>query len=300
MADASTTWPRPATYDFHGTLRFQRIGHRDPTLQLRERDVFRAWRTLEGPATVHARDCGDRIRVQAWGPGASSAVEQSFRLLGLHDDPAVFQPDHPRLARLADVHRGIHLSDCGDVVGSLVRVTLQQLWTWQEAVATWQHLVRHHGEDAPGPLPLRLIPAADVLARLPTWAYERAGLSERRARTVIGIGRHAARLAEAYAMDRPARLERLQVLPGLGPWTAESVLGMHLGDPDALPPGDVHLPRTLRYALTGEDRDTSDDEMFAFAEPFRPQRFRLMRLVYAAGITPPRTGPKREVRWGRG
>ena len=129
--------------------------------------------------------------------------------------------------------------------------------------------------------------------------FQRWGLGERRARTLVLVGRHAERLREAYAMDRPGRLRRLQALPGLGPWTAESVLGMHLGDPDALPPGDVHLPRTLRYALTGEDRATTDDEMFALAEPFRPHRFRVMRLVYAANIEPPRTSPKREVGRGR-
>lgn len=297
MPDASATFPRPDPYDFQGTLRFQRIGRRDPTFRLTATDVFRSWHTSEGPATLHARDCGDRLRAQAWGPGAAEAIRIAPRLLGLHDDPSRFQPDHPRLARLADVHRGIHLSDCVDIFGAVLRVTLQQLWTWQEAAGTWRRLVESLGDDAPGPVPQRVPPTADTLARAASWRLERLGLPARRAHTVLRLGQAGHRIAEAYPMDRAGRLARLQAIPGIGPWTAESTLGMHLGDPDALPPGDVHLPRTLRYALTGQDAPTTDEEMFAFAEPFRPQRFRLMRLVYAANITPPRKNPKREVRW---
>jgi len=293
MADASARFDRPEPYALWDTVRFQRIGHRDPTFKQRGSDVFRAWRTPEGPATVHVRDGGDHLRAQAWGPGARFAIRQVPRFLGLHDDPGVFQPEHPRLARLARVHRGVHLCDCGDVIGSLLRVAVQQLWTWMEAASTWRRLVELRGEEAPGPAPLRLPPAPDVLARTPSWQLEQLGLTERRARTLILIGRHADRLAEAYDMDRAGRLERLQSLPGLGPWTAESVLGMHLGDADALPPGDVHLPRTLRFALTGQDRPTTDAQMFELAEPFRPHRFRVMRLVYAADLTPPRRSPKR-------
>ena len=297
MADASSTFSRPESYAFESTLRFQRIGRRDPTFHLTDSDAFRAWRTPTGPATLHVRDTGTILKAQAWGPGAQWAIDHADRLLGLKDDPGVFRPEHPKLARLVQVHHGLLLSDCADLVGSLLRVSVQQLWTWQEAASSWRKIHDHLGEPAPGPAPLRMLPPYDILARQPSWKLQSAGLPEKRAATFLRIAQAAHRLQEAYNLQRNQRLRIMQSLPGVGAWTAESVLGMHLGDPDALPPGDVHLPRTVRFAMTGEDARTSDDEMFEMLEPFRPNRFRVMRLIYAAKLTPPRSFPKREVRW---
>ena len=41
----------------------------------------------------------------------------------------------------------------------------------------------------------------------------------------------------------PARArEILAAVPGCGPWTVEMTMGLALGDPDAVPIGDLRLP----------------------------------------------------------
>lgn len=294
--DARCAFARPVHYDLYQTLRFQRIGHRDPSMRVDATSVWRAWHTPDGPATLHVEDDGDMLSARGWGEGARFAVGQAHHFLGLHDDPQSFQTEHPRLRVLQRAHPGLYLSDGADVVGALVRTVLQQRWTWMEAAASWRELVTARGTPAPGPGGLLLPPDPLALAATPRWRMESWGLGTRRARTLHEIGRRAKRLHEAYGMDRGDRLRRLQAIPGIGPWTAESALLMHLGDPDAVPTGDVHLPRTVRYALTGEDRSTTDAELLTLTEPFRPHRARVLRLIYAAHVQPPRRAPKRAVR----
>lgn len=294
--DASAEFEIAGPYDFDRTVAFLRTGPADPTFIRESGSIWRAWLTPDGPATLTIRCEGSVLTAKAWGPGAERAIGQAPRLGGLHDDPSVFQPTHPVLARLVKVHPGLRLPDTGDVYGALIRTIPQQLITWVEATEIWRDLVRHGGEPAPGPRPLMVPPSPQSLARVPMWRLQRLGLPTNRCNTLKLVGRHANRLNEAYAMSRPDRLRRLQAIPGIGPWTAESVLGMHLGDADAIMPGDVHLPRMVHFALTGENRAVTDDEMIASMERFSPHRFRALQLMHAANLKPPRTSPKREVR----
>jgi AraC family transcriptional regulator of adaptative response / DNA-3-methyladenine glycosylase II len=43
--------------------------------------------------------------------------------------------------------------------------------------------------------------------------------------------------------DRAGTEAALRALPGIGPWTASYIVMRALGDPDALPPGDLGLRR---------------------------------------------------------
>ena len=70
-------------------------------------------------------------------------------------------------------------------------------------------------------------------------------------------------------------------VPGCGPWTVEITMGFVLGDPDAVPTGDPHLPHQVGQALAGEP-GADDARMLELLEPFRGGRFRLLRLLLAA------------------
>lgn len=288
-----TLLPTPTPYDFDETVALLRMGPNDPCCIREPGRLALAWRTADGPATLELRRTVDGVEAASWGPGANAAMAQAPRVAGLHDDPAAFAPDHPVLARLSRVHAGLHLCDSGDIYGALLRATLQQLITWAEACGLWRGLVQTLGEPAPGPLGLGLPPEPKTLANTPLWTLQRIGLPERRANTVRLIGRHHKRLLEARQMTRTDRLRRLQAIPGIGAWTSESVSGLYLGDPDAMPPGDVHLPRHIHFVLTGEDRNVDDRHLMAQVEAYRPHRFRVMRLVYAAKIKPPRRTHKK-------
>ena len=56
--------------------------------------------------------------------------------------------------------------------------------------------------------------------------------------------------------------------------------------PDAAPTGDLHLPSLVSWALAREPY-ADDARMLALLEPFRGQRFRLIRLLLAAGFSRP-------------
>ncbi len=64
-----------------------------------------------------------------------------------------------------------------------------------------------------------------------------------------------------------------------------------LGDPDAVSVGDFHLPHLVSWALAGEPR-ADDARMLELLEPYRGQRGRVIRLLEASGIRPPRYGPR--------
>jgi 3-methyladenine DNA glycosylase/8-oxoguanine DNA glycosylase len=68
-----------------------------------------------------------------------------------------------------------------------------------------------------------------------------------------------------------------------------------IGDPDAVPVGDYHLPHTVGFALEGTPRST-DERMLELLEPYSGQRGRVIRLIMLAGITAPKFGPRKPLR----
>ncbi len=96
-------------------------------------------------------------------------------------------------------------------------------------------------------------------------------------------------------MDSNAASKRLRALPGIGPWSSALVVGEALGDPDAIPVGDYHLPNTVAWALAGEAR-ASDRRMLELLEPYRPHRYRAALMLKLSGIGAPRYGPRTDAR----
>ena len=68
-----------------------------------------------------------------------------------------------------------------------------------------------------------------------------------------------------------------------------------LGDADAVPVGDYHLPHSIGFALEGTARST-DDRMLELLEPYRGHRARVIRLITYAGIGAPKFGPHKPLR----
>lgn len=95
----------------------------------------------------------------------------------------------------------------------------------------------------------------------------------------------------ASAMALPDAYQRLLAFPGVGPWTAATVALSALGDVDAVPLGDFHLPHQVSWFLAGERRG-SDERMMELLEPYRGRRALVLRLLVASGIGPPRRAPR--------
>jgi 3-methyladenine DNA glycosylase/8-oxoguanine DNA glycosylase len=271
-----------------------RRGSGDPTHRVElGGTVWRTTRTDAGPATYRLSQRGPHeVHGAAWGPGAEQAIASLPDLLGARDDPTGLDLTHPLLRDTAARHPGLRVPRSGRVFESLAPTVIEQKVTGQEARAAWRWLLGRYAEPAPGPAPqgMRVPPPADVWRRIPSWDWHRAGVDPRRAQTVMRAAQVASRLEETVDMD-PARAERrLRAVSGIGVWTAAEVAQRALGDGDAVSFGDYHLPAFVGWAMLG--RPVDDDGMAELLEPFRPHRYRVIRLLECSGFTMPRFGPR--------
>ena len=292
--DAMGTVPVPSPYDFAETTRLLRTGPRDPTVHHDATGFWRTAHTAHGSATVRGRVRPQLLRVEAWGPGAEAVLPDVPRWLGLHEPPWQL-PSHRATDRLLAANQGVRNTDTRDVFEALLHTVLHQLITWQEAAQNWRRLCLALGEPAPGPLPLRLSPTPRAIRAAGTLPLEMAGVGARQARTIVGIARVAHALGKASDMNTADAADLFHKVPGVGPWTSATALGMRLGRPEPIPIGDVHLPHTVAWALAGEPR-ADDARMVELLSAFPGQAFQVIRLLLAARVEAPRRGPRRAPR----
>jgi 3-methyladenine DNA glycosylase/8-oxoguanine DNA glycosylase len=289
------TFELPFPLDLGLTLGPLRHGTGDPTTRLSRHELRRATRTSAGPAALRILHEGAAIQATAWGPGADGALEGVPALLGFDDDPGRFRAGHRLLADLHHRLPGLRIGRSGALWEALLPAIIEQEVIGHEARRSYQGLVARYGEPAPGPLGLRLAPAPPTLASLPYYEFHPLGIEQRRADTIRRAARVASRLERATTRPTTEALALLQQVPGIGPWTAAEALRVAAGDPDVVSVGDYHLPNLVAWALAGEPR-ADDARMLELLEPYRGQRGRVVRLLEASGITPPRYGPRMPLR----
>jgi 3-methyladenine DNA glycosylase/8-oxoguanine DNA glycosylase len=306
--DGDVRLPVEGRLDLRQVLGIHQRGRGDPSMRFEvSGSCWRASRTPEGPVTLLAERTADPpgVRVRAWGPGTRWAIDQAPALLGLDDDPDAItrgaaSPGHPAVAAALRAVGGVRIGRTGRVIEALVPAILEQKVTGEEARRAYRGLIARWGEPAPGPAGLRLLPAPEIVARLPYHALHPIGLERRRAEVLAAVCRDAARLEALGAAAagpgaapeaRAAAYAALLAFPGIGPWTAAEVGMRAFGDPDAVSVGDFHVPSMVAWALAREPRGT-DERMLELLEPYRGQRGRVVRLLELAGIEAPKYGPR--------
>ena len=155
----------------------------------------------------------------------------------------------------------------------------------RDAALQWKQLVKSLGEPCPGDEGLFTPPDPDRLARTAPWSLRALGIDERRATTLIAAARVARRLhglADAPLADAQ---RILQTIPGVGPWTVSCLSAFTWGDPDTVITGDSGIPSLIASTLTGARR-ADDAAMLKLLEPYRPHRYRVLRLALAARTRP--------------
>lgn len=293
-AEALLTAPHPV--ELKRTLGALMRSAHDPAARVDGEGVWwRATRTPEGPATVSYAPLDERtFRVRAWGPGAQWCVRWAPDALGFNDSDAGFQPT----GKLAQLHRrfpGIRIPRTRRVFEALLRAVSEQKVSSEEARDSYERMLRAWGEPAPGPARLVLPPSPERVAEQPYYAFHAFNLEMKRANVLREVARHAARLEATVDLPVLEAWRTLGALPGVGPWTVGEVAAVAWGDADAVSLGDWHLPHLVTFAFTGEARGT-DARMLQLLEPYRGHRARVLRLLMAAGISPPRFGARRAKR----
>ncbi len=295
MGVHETTIALPAGYEFGGTSLLVGLGGRDPSARRTATSLSKAtfWR-----GTLHAIELRlldpRTVLARAEGEQAERLLAEAPAILGLHDDPSALVPKHELVKTLASRHAGLRLHRLPWITDAVCHAVLQQKVAVRDAVDSHVRLVQRHG--VPAPFGLRALPPWEKLARLSADEFFAAGVERKRSDTLRMVASVAKRL-DGLA-DDPSLPEKLRTLPGIGPWTVGSVMGHARGDPDALLLGDYHLPHTVAFALAGEER-ADDARMLELLEPYVGQRFRVVRLLMAGGVSAPRYGPRMAPAWGK-
>ncbi|MEU2287443.1 DNA-3-methyladenine glycosylase 2 family protein [Streptomyces sp. NPDC013178] len=291
------TWVPQGPLDLGLVLGPLRRGPGDPTFRaMPDGSVWRASLTPVGPGTLRVGVAagGGGVRGEAWGPGAEWLLDQMPEMLGAADDPDAFVPRHRVVAMARHRRPGLRLTRTGLVLESLIPSILEQKVTTDEAYRAWRLLVRKFGEPAPGPAAggrLWVMPAPRTWALIPSWEWHRAGVDNKRASTILRAVRVAGRLEEAVRTPPAEAQARLEVVPGVGPWTSAEVVQRSHGAADAVTVGDLHLPGIVGWALAG-DREADDSVMLSLLEPYAGQRHRAARLILLSGKVPERRAPR--------
>lgn len=293
------SWP----VDLATTLGPLARGRSDPTIRVRRDEVRLATRMPDGPVRLHLRKTGDEVLAEAWGPGAAQALHGVPGMLGQADDPAGFAADaHPVMAAAFRRYgAGWRVPRTERVLEALVPAILEQRVTGLESRRAWAWLVRRYGQPAPGPANPELLVAPDgpEWARIPSWAWHRAGVDPGRAGTVMAAAARA-RALESLSQRPPGdACAALRALPGVGGWTAAEVAVRAWGDADAVSFGDYHLAREIGHALTGR-RDGDDALLAALLTPWAGHRARAVRMIELHVGHAPRRGPRATITDHRG
>lgn len=294
---AQLTWRPEGALDIRRTLGPLRRGAADPTFHVEsEGALWRTTTTPYGAATVRLRYDGTIVSADAWGPGAAWALAAVPDSLGASDDPSGFSPPPGWVTDTWRRHPGLRIPRTRRVWDSLCLAVLEQKVTGVESRRSWRELIGVAGTPAPGPAPagMRVPPTPEALLGLAEWTWHRCGVDGARRRALRAAATVAGRLEEAVELPAEAALARLQVVPGIGEWTAAEVAQRALGDSDHVSVGDFHLAKFVGSALIG--RRVDDEGMLELLAPYRPHRHRLVRLLEISGYSAPRFGHRAPVR----
>ncbi len=282
----------PPPYDFRGTLAsLGKAGMRAPIARFVDGTLYRATSTPDGPATLALARHPEGVHAEAWGPGAEWVLDRAPGWVGALDRPEGFQPDHPLLAELIRRNRGLRLGHTGRVFDSLVNIVLGQKVTVRGANASRKALYWRYGHPAPGPIELLVPPSPATLKTVAYYHLHPMNIERKRAGILLHAARVANRLEETVDMTFPDAHRRLQAVRGIGPWTSNLVVGVALGDPDAVAVGDYHLKNTVSWLLAGEPRGT-DERMMELLAPYAGHKRRVVQLLGRSGQKAPRYGAR--------
>lgn len=225
---------------------------------------------------VLRRRAPDTVTVEVHGPEelAGAVVAQVTRMCSLDVDGAAF-PDvggrDPVVSLVQGLRPGLRpVLFASPYEAACWAVLSQRIWMTQ-AVRLRHRLTERHGTEVDvGGSRLAAFPAPGVLAKLD----HLSGLPGKKLERLRGIGEAAAEglldAATLRALPAEAALKQLQLLPGIGRFSAELILIRGAGHPDVFPRGETRLHEIMRQAY--HLPEASAGELAEIAEAWAPFR----------------------------
>jgi 3-methyladenine DNA glycosylase/8-oxoguanine DNA glycosylase len=251
----------PEPYDFFlSTARFRAFGP----------DLANLWHD----GALHRVVDGREIRIKPATRGVrveplDTRIEPVVRhLLGEPFDLVAFTRfarNDPVLSRFAEQFRGFRPPLAPDPFEALVTsVTAQQI-SLRAAFAIRNRLIARFGDRGERAY---AFPTRERLARAAPDDVAAAGLSRRKAITIIGLAQAELDLQALGELADDDVKRALVTLPGLGEWTADWFLARHLARPRAWPAGDLGLRKAVAAFYRNGDPPRRD--IRAFGTRFAP------------------------------
>ena len=196
------------------------------------------------------------VRVQFADPRSLFLVIERIRaMFDLNADWAAIAQSlgtDPEMSRRLDARPGLRIPGCWDGFELTTHAILGQQISVKGATALAGRITNSLGKhiSVAGSL-THLFPCPEILADA---NLTNLGLSKKRAETIRILARAVCDgkiTFERIVNSDAIRLQLLEI-PGIGSWTAQYVAMRALGEPDALPSGDIGLLHALRIKYPGE------------------------------------------------
>ena len=214
------------------------------------------------------------------------AISRCRRLLDLDADPVAVDDllrSDPVMAPLVDKAPGRRVPRTVDPAEFALRAVIGQQVSTAAARTHAARLVAGHGSpiaDGEGGL-THLFPEPADLAQVDP---ETLAMPRSRRFAVLGLARALAegRVDLSAGNDWQEARVQLRALPGLGPWTVETIAMRALGDPDAFPATDLGI----RFAARALGLDEHPAPLTTRAARWRPWRAYATQYLWATGDHP--------------
>ena len=248
-------------------------GGRDGVMRRRGAVLERLVHVGDEPVTVRAWPAGGCVRVcaeAATGEAAREGVARMRFALGTDQDLGPFHQAFKRDPLLGPVIRRmpwLRPRRRPQPFEALAWAVCEQLIEGGRAAAIERRLVARHGRrSACGSL--RDVPSAAAVAGLAPAQVEACGLSPSRSLALLRAAREVASGRADLTRHEPS-WRRLRAIPGIGPWTVESLAFYGQGRDDKLPAGDLaYIKLVGRLARLG--RRATEEEVRDFFAPYAP------------------------------
>ncbi|WP_018352696.1 AlkA N-terminal domain-containing protein [Longispora albida] len=213
----------------------------------------------------------------------SNAISRCRWLLDLDADPAAVDAllaEDPALAPLVAADPGRRVPRTTDPAEFAVRAVLGQQVSTAAARTHAARLVLAHGEPVSDPAGglTHLFPTPEQLTTVDPATLAMPATRRRTLTTLIGA------LADGtvdlgIGGDWQRARAHLAALPGIGPWTVETIAMRALGDPDAFVATDLGI----RLAAAGLGLPESPGALIRRSERWRPWRAYAVQYLWATG-----------------
>ena len=248
-------------------------GGRDGVMRRRGAVLERLVHFGDEPVTVRAWPAGGCVRVRAeavTGEAAREGVARMRFALGTDQDLGPFHQAFKRDPLLGPVIRRmpwLRPRRRPQPFEALAWAVCEQLIEGGRAASIERRLVARHGRrSACGSL--RDVPSAQAVAGLAPAQIEACGLSPSRSLALLRAAREVASGRADLTRHEPS-WRRLRAIPGIGPWTVESLAFYGQGRDDKLPAGDLaYIKLVGRLARLG--RRATEEEVRDFFAPYAP------------------------------